>query len=238
MKPYTSVRGSDIRTTFIEPINKTQDLFHVQSGCYLNYMTFLNGRSGRLEGAYDERFNRGAYATAFPPLTGDDKIDLFQSPYIQNCTNQSGPWLKDGTMFRPNQTVQIPQAVAMGSWPANTASIIVNVMSGELSVGQSINPGEQNQGFFNARTLLLANKPFIQSQTVAWVDATFNSGNFTYDQVRCQRDTGLIINAISQDMLNDSTVTVLLQVFNTGTKIVTQAKFLTKLLQPLRQLPM
>ena len=205
MKPYTSVRGSDIRTTFIEPINKTQDLFHVNSGCYLNYMTFLNGRSGRLEGAYDERFNRGAYATAFPPLTGDDKIDLFQSPYIQNCTNQSGPWLKDGTMFRPNQTVQIPQAVAMGSWPANTASIVVNLMSGDLTVGQAINSGEQNPGFFNARTLLLANKPFIQSQTVAWVDATFNSGGFTYDQVKCQRDTGLILNAIAQDMRNDST---------------------------------
>jgi hypothetical protein len=32
MKPYTSVRGSDIRTTFIEPINNKQDLFHVKSG--------------------------------------------------------------------------------------------------------------------------------------------------------------------------------------------------------------
>ena len=205
MKPYTSVRGSDIRTTFIEPINKTQDLFHVNSGCYLNYVTFLNGRSGRLEGQYDERFNRGAYATAFPPLTGEDKIDLFQSPYIQNCTNQSGPWLRDGSMYRPNGTVQVPEAVGMGSWPANTASIIVNVMSGDLTVGQSINSGQQNPGFFNARTLLLANKPFIQSQVVAWVDDTFNSGNFVYDQVKCARDTGLILNTIAQDMLNDST---------------------------------
>jgi len=205
MKPYTSVRGSDIRTTFIEPINKTQDLFHCDSGCYLNYMTFLNGRSGRLEGQYDERFNRGAYATAFPPLEGDERIDLFQSPYVQNCTNQSGPWLRDGTMFRPNQTVQVPEAVAIGSWPANTASIIVNAMSGDIRIGQSINAGQQNPGFFNARTLLLANKPFIQSQTVAWVDATFNSGSFSYNKIKCQRDTGLIVNAIAQDMLYDST---------------------------------
>jgi hypothetical protein len=110
MKPYTSIRGSDIRTTFIEPINKTQDLFHVDSGCYLNYMTFLNGRSGLLQGSYLPEYNRGAYATAFPPLEGDEKIDLYHSPYIQNCTNQSGPWLYDGTMFVPNQTVQIPAA--------------------------------------------------------------------------------------------------------------------------------
>ena len=220
MKPYTSVRGSDIRTTFVEPINKTQDLFYVNSGCYLNYMTFLNGRSGRLEGAYDERFNRGAYATAFPPQTGDNRIDLFQSPYIQNCTNQSGPWLKDGTMFRPNQTVQIPSAVATGSWEANTASIIVNVESGTIAIGQSINAGQQNPGFFNARTLLLANKPFIQSQTVAWVDATFNSGNFTYNKIKCARDTGLIVHAIAQDMLQESTSDSIfagIQYWNQGT---------------------
>ena len=205
MKPYTSVQGSDIRTTFIEPINKTQDLFHVNSGCYLNYMNFLNGRSGRLDGQYAEGYNRGAYCAAFPPQTGDNRIDLFQSPYIQNCTNQSGPWLRDGTMFVPNQTVQIPEALGVGSWESNTASIIVNVSSGALSIGQSINAGKQNQGFFNARTLLLANKPFVQSQTVAWVDNTFNSGSFTYNKTKCRRDTGLIIDAIAQDMLHDDT---------------------------------
>ena len=150
MKPYTSVRGSDIRTTFIEPINKTQDLFHLNSGCYLNYMTFLNGRSGLIEGSYAQGFNRGAYCTAFPPLEGDERIDVFQSPYVQNCTNQSGPWLKDGTMFVPNQTVQLPLAVAMGSWPANTTTLVVTVSTGTIEQGMYINPGQQNPGFLTA----------------------------------------------------------------------------------------
>jgi hypothetical protein len=205
MKPYTSVKGSDIRTTFIEPINKTQDLFHMTSGCYLNYMTFLNGRSGLLEGPYTAGTNRGAYATAFPPQSGDARIDLFHSPYVQNCTNQSGPWLRDGTMFVPNQTVQVPSAVGTGTWAANTTSIIVSVSTGSISIGQSINAGQQNPGFFNARTLLLANKPFIQSQTVAFVDNTFNSGSFTYNQSKCSRDVGLIVRAIAEDMLYNST---------------------------------
>jgi hypothetical protein len=204
MKPYTSVRGSDIRTTFVEPINKTQDLFHVNSGCYLNYMNFLNGRSGRLEGAYSQEFNRGAYATAFPPSTGDDRIDLFQSPYIQNCTNQSGPWLRDGTMFIPNSTIQVPRSTGIVSWDANTTTLIA-YSDGPIEIGQAVSGGQQNPGFFNARTLLLANKPFIQSQTVAWVDDTFNSGGFTYNQIKCERDTGLIVNSIAQDMLQDST---------------------------------
>jgi hypothetical protein len=198
MKPYTSVRGSDIRTTFIEPINKTQDLFHLNSGCYLNYMNFLNGRSGRLPGQYDPRFNRGAYATCFPPQTGDNRIDLFQSPYVQNCTNQSGPWLVDGTMFRPNQTVQVPQAVAMGSWEANTSTITVAVEQGTISIGQSVNSGKQNTGFFNARTLLLANKPFIQAQTIAWVNSNFPG--FEYNQQLCYRDAGILVENMAYDM--------------------------------------
>jgi hypothetical protein len=204
MKPYTSIRGSDIRTCFIEPINKTQDLFHVDSGCYINYVTFLNGRSGLLEGEYAEGFNRGAYATAFPPQSGDARIDLYHSPYIQNCTNQSGPWLKDGTMFVPNQTIQVPLAVGVGTWPANTTTIVVDTGQGVITQGMSINAGQQNQGFFDARTLLLANKPFLQEQVVAYVDKTFNTGTFIYDTVKCARDTGLIVDSITIDMLQNS----------------------------------
>ncbi len=204
LKPYTSIRGSDIRTTFIEPINKTQDLFHLESGCYLNYMTFLNGRSGLLDGPYESGFNRGAYATAFPPLEGNERIDLFNSPYVQNCTNQSGPWLKDGTMFVPNQTVQVPSAVGVGTWPSNTTTIVVEVSTGTITQGMNINAGQQNPGFYNARTLLLANKPFLQEQVIKYVDITFNSGTFYYNTASCERDIGLIVDSIATDLIQES----------------------------------
>lgn len=208
LKPYTSIRGSDIRTTFIEPINKTQDLFHLDSGCYLNYMTFLNGRSGLLEGQYEEGFNRGAYATAFPPLTGNDRIDLFHSPYVQNCTNQSGPWLKDGTLFVPNQTVQVPTVVGTGTWGLNTTSIVVKATTGTIVQGMYINAGQQNPGFFNARTLMLANKPFIQEQVVAYVNQQIQANitnttsiwyGFAYSREKCFRDVGILIENVAYD---------------------------------------
>jgi hypothetical protein len=204
LKPYTSIRGSDIRTTFVEPMNKTQDLFHLDSGTYLNYMTFLNGRSGLLEGPYAEGFNRGAYATAFPPLEGNERIDLFHSPYVQNCTNLSGPWLKDGTLFTPNQTVQVPAVVGTGTWLANTTTIVVSASTGTITQGMYINAGQQNPGFFNARTLMLANKEFMQEQVVAYVDQTFNGGAFSYNTASCHRDVGLIIDSIATDLLYDS----------------------------------
>lgn len=210
MKPYTSVMGSDIRTTEIEPINKTQDLFHVNSGCYLAFMQFCQGRSGLLPGDYyTSETNRGAYATAFPPQTGDNRIDLFHSPYIQNCTNLSGPWLKDGSLFQPNGTVQIPIAIGTATWVANTSTILVtlntSVSTSTVLRGMSINQGQQNLGFFNARSLLLANKPFLQSQIVSFVDQTFNSGSFNYDPIACSRDIGLIVDSIALDLLHNTT---------------------------------
>jgi hypothetical protein len=197
LQPYTSIIGSDLRTTSIEPINKTQDLFHLQSGCYLAQMQFLNGRSGLLPGQYANGYNRGAYATAFPPQVGGTKIDVFHSPYVQNCTNQNGPWLNDGTLFVPNQTVQIPLAVGTGTWSANTTTIVVTVSTGTITSGMKINAGQQHPGFFNARTLLLANKPFIQEQVVAYVNQTYPT--FEYQQAKCFRDVGIILENVAYD---------------------------------------
>jgi len=211
MQPNTAIIGDDLRTCSIEPINKTQDLFHVQSGCYLAQMQFANGRSGTLPGAgYAQNTNRGAYAVAFPPSINGRKLDVYQSPYIQNCTNQSGPWLIDGTIFVPNQTVQIPTAVGTTQFAANTTTITVTVSEGVIKLGDNVQSGPQHPGFFNARTLLLANKAFIKDQVVAYINdlvSTANTTNdigspffnFVYEQSKCSRDVGLIIENIAYD---------------------------------------
>lgn len=197
MQPNTAIIGTDLRTTSIEPINKTQDLFHVQSGCYLAQMQFSNGRSGLLPGPYASGSNRGAYATAFPPQVNGQKIDIYHSPYIQNCTNQTGPWLIDGTLFVPNQTVQVPLAVGTTTFPANTTTIVVTLSTGTISTGLSIVSGPQDPGFFNARTLMLANKEFIKDQALAYIDQTFTS--FVYEKAKFARDFGIIVENIAYD---------------------------------------
>jgi hypothetical protein len=200
LKPYTSVIGSDLRTTVIEPINKTQDLFWLDSGNYLAQMLFVNGQSGLLPGVgYTPGTNRGAYATAFAPNFGGDKIDLYHSPYVQNCSNQSGPWLYDGTMFNPNQTVQVPEAVGTATWVINTTTLLVHVTEGELEVGQTINIGPTPQGYVNARTLLLANREFFQEQVISYIDSKYEY--FGYDEDKCARDTGLIIDSLVSDLV-------------------------------------
>jgi hypothetical protein len=203
LKPFTSIIGSDLRTTVVEPINKTQDLFWVDSGCYIAQMLMANGQSGLLPGTgYTAGTNRGAYATAFPPNYGGEKIYITHSPYIQNCTNQSGPWLNDGTLFQPNQTIQIPEAVATATWVANTTTLMVTVEEGALTIGQSINSGPTKPGYVNARTLLLANKAFFQEQLIAYIDDKYSY--FGYNKTKCIRDTGYIVDSLVTDLLFSS----------------------------------
>jgi hypothetical protein len=109
-------------------------------------------------------------------------------------------------MFVPNQTVQIPAAVGTGTWEANTTSVVVSVSSGTITQGMYINSGQQNPGFFNARTLMLASKPFMQEQVIAYInqEITANAStpssiwyNFTYNQEKCRRDVGILIENVA-----------------------------------------
>jgi hypothetical protein len=198
LKPYTSVVGNDLRTTFVEPLNKDLDLFHVNSGVYIAQMQMRNLRRGSVEryapgGA--GTYTTGAYAVAFPPSL-DNPIDIIHSPYIQNCTNQSGPWLKDGTMFVPNQIVQIPLGAGTSTWTAGVSTITVTLYTGTVVVGMAIND-EANEGYRNAQLLLQRNRTFLQSQVVAWVDNEYPS--LIYDRDLCYRDVGYIVDAVAGD---------------------------------------
>ena len=198
LKPYTSVVGNDLRTTFVEPLNKDLDLFHVNSGVYIAQMQMRNLRRGSVEryapgGA--GTYTTGAYCCAFPPSL-ENPIDLYYSPYIQNCTNQTGPWLKDGTMFVPNQTVQIPVAAGTSTWVADANQITITLHTGTIAVGMAVNDAA-NEGYRNAQLLLKRNKEFLQRQVVGFVETTYPT--LEYNQASCYRDVGFIVDAVSGD---------------------------------------
>jgi hypothetical protein len=66
-------------------------------------------------------------------------------------------------------------------------------------------------GYYNAALELASNKEFIQEESVAWLNAQIaaNSGNpssiwynYTYDQDKCRRDTGTIIDSLEFDIIH------------------------------------
>ena len=220
--PYTSVVGDSLRGVFVEPLNKTVDLFHVNSGVYITGMTMLNLRRGevtRYAPGGAGTYTTGAYCVAFPPRL-DDPIELFHSPYIQNCSNQSGPWLFDGTMFVPNQTVQIPLVVTTASYVNSTTTLTVTIVP-EISaqmpkIGMAVNGlgilieddipvatielvENVDPNFRNAKELLFLNKGYLQEEVIAYIDINYPS--LTYDRTKCRRDAGLIIDALINDAI-------------------------------------
>ena len=220
--PYTSVVGDSLRAVFVFPLNNTVDLFHVNSGVYITGMTMRDLRRGevtRYAPGGSGTYTTGAYCVAFPPNL-NNPIDVFHSPYIQNCTNQSGPWLYDGTMFLPNQIVQIPQVVGTSTYLANTTSLLVTILpeitSNQLEVGMAVNgkgitinvdlpvatiESIENpiQGYRSAKSLLSANKNFIKDEVISYIYNQFPS--FTFNEVTCRRDTGYIIDALINDAI-------------------------------------
>ena len=258
LKPYTAVIGDDLRTTFVEPINKTVDLFHVNSGVYIAQMNFLNLRRGEVTryapGGTGE-YKTGAYCVAFPPRL-EDPIDVFYSPYIQNCTNQSGPWLYDGTMFVPNHTVQLPRVWGTGTYTANTSSItfyrgtgsIETIIIGDAINGDGIpldplvpNPvithiSNPDISFSRAQTLIEKNRGFIQEEVIGYITAQFPT--LVYDANTCKRDVGLIVDALAYDATlggNVKSVTAGLSYYN-GNQLVISSNETTATIAAIRHI--
>ena len=87
-----------------------------------------------------------------------------------------------------------------GAFINNRLGIIENI----LENGPGYAPSETKSGTLpsgagSAASLLTKNRNYIQDEVIAYVDSTFF--NFNYDQVKCARDTGLIVDAIAQDLL-------------------------------------
>ena len=86
--------------------------------------------------------------------------------------------------------------------------MITNIIDVGPIVAQDASPiplfKSNNTATQNAATLLNANRAFITAEVIAYIDNRFNTG-FKYDKTKCQRDTGLIVDSISLDILHGGT---------------------------------
>ena len=64
-----------------------------------------------------------------------------------------------------------------------------------------------NLGYTDAFDLLQANKAFIQAEVIAYINNKYVNA-FTYDKAKCQRDVRLILEAVANDLVLNSTFNV------------------------------
>jgi hypothetical protein len=87
----------------------------------------------------------------------------------------------------------------------NTIDLITDIILNGPGVAPSRAPisltANTGTRVINGFNLLLANRTFIQAETIAYVNQTYT---FQYDQAKCYRDIGYIIDSVSFDIIHAS----------------------------------
>ena len=105
------------------------------------------------------------------------------------------------------QITSLPAATSAEATILNQAvSTITNILANGIDpVANEPTPitfnSTPSQTAINAFNILEANRAFIIAETIAWIEVTYNPNSFQYNQELCYRDTGLIVDAVSQDIL-------------------------------------
>jgi hypothetical protein len=122
-----------------------------------------------------------------------------------NETYDSGTYQSEyQQIFDASLTGGIDAVPSLGEKFDIIADIIINGADSSPAIQRPRQYVDTNQNILNAKKLLDKNRLFIQNETVAFVDSIWPS-KFSYDPVKCSRDTGLIVDSLAQDLLFNGT---------------------------------
>jgi hypothetical protein len=128
---------------------------------------------------------------------------LITTNIIQNTA--VGSIFPSVTATQVRDNVTYPGGGVAGTAIGASFSTVQTVTQGNEPPTQ-INPIWANYltAYVNARHIIDLNKANIAQNTTDWLDANYQGG-FNYDEATCYRDVGLIIDAMSIDLITDGT---------------------------------
>jgi hypothetical protein len=86
---------------------------------------------------------------------------------------------------------------------------VIDIVTNGVGAANAVSmptPAGTDTGISNAKDLLLANRDFLVAETFAWINYQASQGispfdkSINYDETKCQRDTGLILDAVGYDL--------------------------------------
>jgi hypothetical protein len=145
------------------------------------------------------------------------------------------------------QVLNLPAGDSFSSNVILTAiSTLTNIINNGISAVTDLKPinltASSTATVLNSYELIKANRAFIIEETITYINNTYNSTPFVYNTATCQRDTGLIVDSISLDLLYNSvseSTFAGLQYWNQGTytgRIVNEINTTTAAINHLRDL--
>ena len=100
----------------------------------------------------------------------------------------------------------LPRLTGVGLTRATTAfTNVINIMkNGTDNIVYDFGAANIGASFSSATTGLTLNIPFIQEEAIAWI--AVNHGSLVYDEAKCRRDVGFLIQAAAYDIRHGSNV--------------------------------
>lgn len=217
-----SLIGNDLRTTTVRPENQTSDMFYMNNGCYVFGFTFRDHRA-----ANPAQVKQGAAVFSYNPDGSAGNIDT--SPYVQNCSSitTTGTGMRvDGNYVGGNRSMVLDAFTqfnegGIGVHMLNqgyTQLVSLFTICCEYSVlceaGGFGSITNSNTSFGKYGLVADGVSPTLYSGTVIrqvdnrtvemFVTKRPNVNDrilmANYNQAKCFRDTGLIVDAIAFDL--------------------------------------
>lgn len=163
-----------------------------------------------LHGGNRQSVMSGVYYYGFNASSSSIPNETTQTVYAYNFINSISSQIIQGIAVTATYQNSVSQTIT-----SNTATLaevtqinsLINTVTNIIANGPSVAPAklpiglnaDTNANKLKAYNLLLANRTFIQAETVAYVNQTFSV--FQYDRNTCYRDVGYMIDSITIDLL-------------------------------------
>jgi hypothetical protein len=151
-------------------------------------------------------FNQGSYVGAIqsellPTANAISYVSDLCSYVVVNNTSSGTRYITANTQ---NTSLAAATSVEADTVKTDFSYITSILLNGSANATDKIKPNgitaNSNTNVQHAYALIQANKPYIQDQGIAYVEAN-KPLNFTYDTVKCRRDIGYMVDSVCFDLL-------------------------------------
>jgi len=215
----TTVIGNNLRSVDVIPYNKREDIFWCNNGCYIWGVTFrehydpcaatafpqtLSGTLG-----YNVAYKTPGYEISTTRVGPPFGLPIVSKPYITTSPYTQGNSSIARFLTLPLSSVAQsldpelnPGVNAIGSMQGCFDTIVDIIYNGTDST--AVSTFRITEANLACEALLKANKEYFADAVINFINTTYPG--FVYDQIKCYRDVGYIIDCVSSDLVIGSTL--------------------------------
>jgi hypothetical protein len=203
---------ASIQTDTIDWINANNPGFSYNTAtCYRDLGYIIDSVAfDLLHGGNRQSIMSGVYYYGYNASSSEIRNEIPQTTAAYNFIKDISAKIITGTTVTNRYQTSVAQAITTGTAGSTEIGLVnslITTITDIINTGPSVAPtrtpinltANTSTTVNNAFNLLLANRSFIQAETIAYVNTSFVG--LVYSTSTCKRDVGYIIDAVTYDVL-------------------------------------